>query len=246
MALSALIFDLDGSLIDTNAAHIEAWRRAFAAHGLDVPPERIAAQIGKGSDQLVPSLLGEAEAQRLGKQLAERHTEEFLKIAAREHFRVFPGVHELLARLREEGIRTALATSSKENQLRATLDSAGVDLTREVDVVVTADAAPASKPAADLICATLDRLNLPADRCAMVGDTVYDVEAATKAGVICVAVLCGGTSTADGLLQAGARAVYRDPADLLDHLPEVLRLGPGRSCGILRSGSGPPADRHPR
>src|SRR6185436_16475015 len=123
-----MIFDVDGTLVDTNAAHVEAWRRAFQRSGYDVPTERIVMEIGKGGDKLVPSILGEEVEKRRGEALRRAQKEEFLALAKREHFRIFSGVPELLRALKNRGIRTALATSSDDKLLDASLASAGVDL----------------------------------------------------------------------------------------------------------------------
>src|SRR5215213_5994425 len=111
MPTRAMIFDIDGTLVDTNPAHVEAWRRAFRRLGYDVARERIELEIGKGGDKLVPSVLGEAGEARSGEQLRKAQKEEFLSIAGKERFRVFPGVPEIFGVLRERSIRTALATS---------------------------------------------------------------------------------------------------------------------------------------
>jgi HAD superfamily hydrolase (TIGR01509 family) len=222
MDVRGVIFDLDGTLVDTNHFHVEAWRRAFAACGYDVPPAEIASRVGMGGDQLIPSLLGREAYDRHGKELRRGYTEAFLDIAGREHFRVFPGTTELIEQLRRRGIKTALATSSPEDLLRAILRSAGVDFTALVDEVITADEAGASKPAPDVVHAALKKLGLPAGRCVMVGDTPFDVEASRKAGVTAWGVAGGGCHSAESLRAAGAAEVWRDTADLLAHLDEAL------------------------
>lgn len=224
MTLRAVIFDIDGTLIDTNEAHLDAWREAFTQYGHSVSAEQLRPEIGKGGDQLVPAILGEEGEQRAGQALREAHNEAFLYIAKRRHFRVFPEVTDLFAALRERGLKAALATSSKKKFIEATEKSARFDLCSLVDVVVTADDADASKPAPDVVLATLEKLDLSPRECVFVGDTAHDAEAAKKAGVVCVAVLCGGCSSEDILRDAGARSVWRDPANLLDHLDEALAL----------------------
>jgi HAD superfamily hydrolase (TIGR01549 family) len=223
MAVRGLIFDIDGTLVDTNPAHVEAWRRAFQRFGFDVPVERIIPEIGKGGDKLVPSILGQQTEVRLGEALRKAQKEEFLAIAKRENFRVFPGVPELFRALSERRILTALVTSSDDQHLEATLASAGIDLPELVDVVVTKSDAPASKPAPDLIVAAVEELDFHPSDCAMVGDTVYDAEACQAAGVVFLAVLSGG-STERALLEAGARAVWRDVAHLLADLDRALEI----------------------
>ena len=223
MTLRGVIFDLDGTLVDTNRFHVAAWERAFAALGYDVPAERIVPQVGKGGDHLIPALLGLDVYDRDGKALRARHADAFRDIAGRERFAVLPGAVELTDRLRRDGIKTALATSSPQDLLRATLRSAGEDFTARVDVTVTADEAGASKPAPDVFEVALDKLGLPAAACVAVGDTPFDVAAARRAGMECWAVACDGCHSAAGLRAAGAAGVWRDPADLLSHLDELIR-----------------------
>jgi HAD superfamily hydrolase (TIGR01509 family) len=222
MAIEAVIFDIDGTLVDTNGAHVQAWRDAFNKHGHDVPAERIKREVGKGGDQLVPSILGKTGEGREGKAIDRDHGDIFLRLAGRQHFRVFPGVRELLAKLRRRRVRVALATSSKEEYVRAVEKSAGIDLRSLVDLVVTADDAGASKPAPDVVAAVLGKLRLPPEGCVFVGDMAYDAEAARKASVACVGLLCGGCSSEQALRAGGARSVWRDPADQLAHLDGAL------------------------
>jgi HAD superfamily hydrolase (TIGR01549 family) len=216
-----MIFDVDGTLVDTNPAHVEAWRRAFQRFGYDIPTDRIVAEIGKGGDKLVPSILGEEAEQRHGEALRRAQKEEFLAIAKRQHFRVFSGVPELFRALKNRGIRTALATSSDDKHLGATLASAGMDLRTMADVVVTKSDAEASKPAPDLVVAAVEKLGFSSAQCAMVGDTVYDAQASQAAGVVFLGLLSGGSSEA-ALLEAGARAVLRDVTHLLVELDRAL------------------------
>lgn len=221
MQIQAVIFDLDGTLVDTNPAHVAAWQAAFAAHGYDVPADRIAREIGKGGDQLVPAVIGREADERVGEAIRKAHGKEFLKISAEERFRVLPGAEDLIRGARERGLLTALATSSQPEYLQATVESCGVDFPAKVHVVVTAGEAAASKPAPDLVAAAVAKLGVPAGRCAMVGDTPYDAEAGGKAGVRCWGLLSGGFTAAD-LRAAGAAGPWRDAADLLAHLDELL------------------------
>jgi HAD superfamily hydrolase (TIGR01549 family) len=218
-----MIFDVDGTLVDTNPAHVEAWRRAFHRFGFDLPEERIVPEIGKGGDKLVPSVLGPAVEERQGEKLRAEQKEEFLAIAARKHFRVFPGTEAILAECRNREIRTAVATSSNEKHLDATLASARLDLRRLVDVTVTKSEGDASKPSPDLVVAAVEELGLPAAECAMVGDTVYDGQACQGAGVPFLGVLTGPASKAE-LVEAGARGVWHDVAHLLADFDRALEL----------------------
>jgi HAD superfamily hydrolase (TIGR01549 family) len=218
-----MIFDIDGTLVDTNPAHVEAWRRAFKRVGYDIPAERIVVEIGKGGDKLVPSILGQNGEKRHGEALRKAQKEEFLKIAEREHFRVFPCVPEVFQALRERGIRTGLATSSDQKHLQATMKSAGIDLTRLADVLVTKDDADASKPAPDLVIVAWEKLAVPPNDCAMVGDTVYDGQACQAAGVVFLGVSSGCNSEAE-LLQAGACGVWHDTGHLYADLDRALEI----------------------
>lgn len=223
MTLKGMIFDIDGTLVDTNRAHVEAWRRAFERMGYNVPVERIIPQIGKGGDQLVPSVLGEEVEKRQGDGLRRVQKEEFLAIAATQRFRVFPGTEEIFPALRARGIRTALATSSDDKHLDATLASAGVDLRRLADVVVTKTEGEASKPAPDLVVDAVEKLGLSATECAMVGDTIYDGQACTRAGVVFLGVLSAGAPES-ALREAGAREVWKDVGHLLADLDRAIEI----------------------
>lgn len=227
------IFDIDGTLIDDNAAHVEAWRRAFAVEGHRLDPGRIRAEIGKGGDLLVASLIGDDADLRLGDAVRDAHDRAFFDLAALEHFPPTPGAAELLLELRKRGIRTAAATSSTAHQLAATLRSAAFPLEELVDTVVAREGDQDSKPAPDVVHAAIARLALPPGECLMVGDTRWDGQAASRAGTPFLGVLCGGTSGAGELVAAGARAVFADPGELLEVLDSVLEVhGPRATPGV--------------
>jgi HAD superfamily hydrolase (TIGR01549 family) len=223
MTLRGIIFDIDGTLVDTNPAHVEAWRRAFQQLGYDVPVPRIVVEIGKGGDLLVPSVLGEAVESRDGETLRKIQKKEFLAIAERERFRVFPCVPELFQALREQKVRTALATSSDKKHLTAVCRSAGIDLSSLADVLVTKDDAETSKPEPDLVIAAHEKLGLPPTQCAMVGDTIYDGQACEGAGLVFLGLESGGTP-ADALRDAGAQGVWEDTGHLYTDLNHALEL----------------------
>jgi HAD superfamily hydrolase (TIGR01549 family) len=204
---SAVILDVDGTLVDSNDAHAQAFEQAFAALGYQVPFARIRPLIGKGSDKLVPELIG-----RYDERVVERK-----KALFRERYlpalRPFPKVPELLARLKGEGLRLVAASSAGSDELDALLEVAGAKdyLEQQTD----ADDAERSKPDPDIVRAAVQRLGLPAGRCVMVGDTPYDAQAAARAGVAFVGLRCGGWHDED--LQP-ALAVRRDPAELLEEI----------------------------
>lgn len=223
MALDAVIFDLDGTLIDSNDLHVAAWERAFARYGYKIARDRIAIEVGKGGDTLVPAILGPETDETDGEKLREAEPEEFEKIAREKGIPVFPGSRELLAELRGRGIKTVLATSSGGKQLKVSESISGFKVSELVDCIVNSDDTESSKPAPDLVHAAVGKLGMTPAQCAMVGDTPYDAEASKHAGVVCLGVTCGGRPATD-LFRAGARAVWRDPADLLAHLDVVMRI----------------------
>ena len=220
--LGALIFDLDGTLVDSNELHTQSWVRGFARHGYKVGADRVRTEIGKGGDNLVPSVLGPDAEARDGEALREAVSEEYPKLVAERGVRMFDGVVELLAELKRRGIRTAIATSSAEDHLSATLERAGVDLREHVDAHVNKDDVENSKPDPDVVLAAVAKLGLTPAECAMVGDTPYDAIAARRAGVVTLGVTCGGIFDAPRLIAGGARRVWRDPAQLLAELDDVL------------------------
>jgi phosphoglycolate phosphatase-like HAD superfamily hydrolase len=223
LAVTAVIFDLDGTLVDTNDAHVEAWLAAFRDFGYHVPRSRILPEIGKGGDKLVPSILGEDSNEQDGEALRDAHGRHFMTMAKDTIFHIFPGTEDLLSELRRGSVAAVVATSSTKAHLNATLASSGLDLDRLVDHVVTGGPSLDSKPAPDLIQASLAKLASDPQRSIMVGDTRHDGEACARAGVPFLGLLCGGRPP-DDLSRAGALALYADPADLLGHLPEALRL----------------------
>ena len=217
MQASGVIFDVDGTLVDSVDFHAEAWQRTFAAFGIDVPVSAIRSQIGKGGDQLMPVFLPADLIERQGAQI-EAHRKALFTRDYMEKVCGFSGVPDLFRRLRGSGQRIALGSSASGDELNAYKQAAGIgDLT---DVETTSDDAERSKPHPDIFTAALQQLRLPASAVVVVGDTPYDIEAANKAGMRSIALLCGGFPEAD-LMAAGALAVFRDPADLLWSLTEA-------------------------
>ena len=222
--LTALIFDLDGTLVDTNDLHAESWVRGLARHGYTVPIDRVRPEMGKGGDNVAPALLGEGAAARDGDRIREAVAEAYAALTAERGVRVFDGAVDLLADLRRRGFRTALATSSGAADLDATFAAAGVDLREHVDAVVTKADVERSKPHPDVVVAAYQKLGVGPAECAMVGDTPHDAESAKRAGVVTLGVLCGGVNDARTLVSAGARRVYDGPADLLAELDDALQV----------------------
>jgi HAD superfamily hydrolase (TIGR01509 family) len=209
----AVLFDVDGTLVDSVDAHARAWAAAFAEAGYTIPAARIRPLIGMGGDRILPTLIpGASDEREPGKTIAARRAAIFRE---RELPGVRPtrGARELLLAVRARGARVVVASSAKKDELEGLL--ARGDFGPLVDVASTSDDAESSKPAPDIVEAALAKAGVSAPDAVMVGDTRYDVEAAHRAGVPSVALLCGG---ADPATLAGAEAIYRDPAELTDSL----------------------------
>jgi HAD superfamily hydrolase (TIGR01509 family) len=209
--LEGVLLDVDGTLIDSNAAHAQSWSDTFREFGYDITAERVRPLIGKGGDKLLPELTGvDADSER-GQALAERRGAIF-----REQYvpklRQTRGARALVDRLRQEGLRLIIATSADEEELRPMLHQVGLEdlLAKKT----SSDDADSSKPDPDIIVAALHKGGLKPDTAILLGDTPYDIEAATRASVDTVALLSGGWN-ADAL--QGAVAIYEDPEDLLRH-----------------------------
>ena len=214
--IKAVIFDVDGTLIESNDLHAQAWADAFGEFGKDIGLQMVRPQIGKGGDQLLPVFLSPDEIESFGDKLEKRRG-EILQERYLRKIKPFAGVRALFQRLHDDGITLALASSAKRDELMFYKKIA--DIGDLVDVETSSDDAGRSKPEPDIFAAALGRLKQvdPAE-VLVVGDTPYDAEAAAKAGLACVGVLCGGFPAA-ALEQAGCRAIYRDPDDLLANYP---------------------------
>ena len=223
MALDAILFDLDGTLLDTNPMHARAFEKAFAERGFTVPQDRILPEIGKGAGKLVPSIIGPSAEAEHGEALREGHSRHYAELVEREGVALFPDVRALFEAVRERGLKVAVATASKEEELESVASKAGLDLDDLADVVVTDSDVEESKPAPDTVSVAVEKLGLSPAGCAMIGDTPYDAAACKRAGVVFLAVATG-VHTCEDLLGAGARAVYADAADLLRHLDEALEV----------------------
>jgi HAD superfamily hydrolase (TIGR01509 family) len=211
--LDAVIFDVDGTLVDSVDLHAEAWSRAFAHFGWTVETADARTQIGKGGDQLLPVFLPEDVCKRDGHAI-EQFRKDLFQREYLSRVKGFPQVRALCERLIGDGKKLALASSAKGDELSAYKKAAGID-----DLPFTetsSDDAERSKPHPDIFHAALDRLGLKPATCVVVGDSPYDAEAALKAGLRMTGVLCGGFPDFD-LRAAGASQIFEDPADILDH-----------------------------
>jgi HAD superfamily hydrolase (TIGR01509 family) len=206
-----VIFDVDGTLVDSNDAHAEAWVRALAEAGHEVPFERVRPLIGMGGDKLLPTLGMPAEGEA-SEQMSHRRGEIFQKDFL-PGLRPLPGARALVARLHQDGYRLGVASSAQPAELEPLLKIAGVD--EILRLRTSAGDVEESKPEPDVVQAALHRLRLAPSAAVMIGDTPYDVTAALRAGVAVIAFRSGGWSDAD---LHGATAVYDHAADLLARL----------------------------
>ena len=204
----AVLFDVDGTLVDTNWFHTLSWWRALQKSGEDVPMSRIHQLVGMGSDQLLETLFDEERS-----ELKDLHSDEFEPFM--DEIRAFAKAGDLLREVSRRNAQVVLCTSSKQDHLKPML--AAIDADDAIDEIVNADDVDRSKPAPDVFAAALEKTGLDPQQCIVVGDTRWDVEAAQKAGLKTVCVLTGGNSRPD-LNDAGAIAVYEDVAELLADL----------------------------
>lgn len=209
----AVLFDLDGTLVDSNEAHVDVWARVFREAGGPIAAEVIRGQIGKGGDQLVPDLLPDLP-ETARERLAERHGALF-KADWLDRIAAFPRARDLLARAREAGAKVVLASSASRAELDHYVDL--LDARSLVNAGTSIDDVKASKPAGDIFAVALEKAGVAPGDALAVGDTPYDIDAARKAGIATVAVRSGGFSD-DAL--AGALAIYDDVAALLDRFDQ--------------------------
>ncbi|HEV2705615.1 MAG TPA: HAD family hydrolase [Pyrinomonadaceae bacterium] len=210
--LKAVIFDIDGTLVDSVDLHAKAWQEAFRHFGREVPFEDIRKQIGKGGDQLMPVFFTRAELDRFGEDM-EKHRGHVYQRDYLPLVRAFPGVRSLFERIRRDGKRIALASSAKSEELTAYKKLA--DIVDLIEEETSADDAERSKPHPDIFEAALAQLkDVRPEEAIVIGDTPYDAEAAAKAGLHTIGVLCGGFPESE-LRAAGCVRIYQDPTDLL-------------------------------
>jgi HAD superfamily hydrolase (TIGR01509 family) len=208
-----VLFDVDGTLVDTNYLHAVNWWEAFRQSGHIVPMARVHRAIGMGSDKLLDHLLGPDRDQEQDRAMRAAHLA--LYTTYWERLRPLPGAADLLRACAGRGLRVALASSASKKELAALRRALDAD-----DVIYAATSksdAAASKPDPDIIAVALRATGLSPDHALLVGDSVWDVVAAERAGIICIGLTCGGTSAGE-LRDAGAVETYDDPAALGENL----------------------------
>jgi HAD superfamily hydrolase (TIGR01509 family) len=210
--IAAIIFDIDGTLVDSVDVHAKAWQEALQHFGYEFPFEQVRHEIGKGGDQLLPDLLPPQVVDSQGEEI-KNYRGDLFKRKYLPEVRAFPNVRELFDRVRADGKKIALASSAKGDEIAIYKKIANIG--GVVDVETSADDAEKSKPHPDIFDATLEKLGgMNPASVLVVGDTPHDTAAASKARILTVGVLCGGFPEAE-LLAAGCIAIYRDPTDLL-------------------------------
>lgn len=210
----AVIFDIDGTLVDSVDLHAQAWQEALAKFGHDVPFEHVRQQIGKGGDQLIPVFLTKQEQLQCGTEL-EEYRGKLWKSRYMSKVRPLPRVRELVQRILRDGKQIALASSAKGDELEQYKRIAHID--DLIQKETSSDDAERSKPYPDIFEAALAKLHgLDAAEAVVIGDSPYDAQAANKIGIKSIGVLSGGFPE-EQLRASGYVAIYRDCADLLTH-----------------------------
>jgi HAD superfamily hydrolase (TIGR01509 family) len=207
----AVIFDVDGTLVDSNDAHAHAWVLAITESGRRVEFSRVRPLIGMGGDKLLPEVTGLSIDSTEGKAIADKRREIFRRDFL-PHLQPTRGAQRLLERLRNVGKTLVVASSAQEDELQDLLKVARA--TKLIESTTSSDDAERSKPDPDIVAAAFERTRCPAAETIMVGDTPYDVEAALRTGIDIIGLRSGGWSDQELI---GAVAVYADPADLLEH-----------------------------
>ena len=228
-AIKAVIFDVDGTLVDSNDLHVEAWQEAFRRYGKEVGFDDLHRQMGKGGDQLMPVFCSPEELKKYGSEW-EKYRVDLFKSDYLPRVKPFPKVSELFRRIKADGMQIALASSAKEEEVETHKKNLGIaDL---LETATSADDAEKSKPHPDIFQAALAGLkNVKPGEAVVVGDTPYDVIAAKRAGIQTIGLLSGGFTQAD-LQKAGAVEIYRDAADLLENYEQsALRKGLAKTAG---------------
>lgn len=221
--VKAVLCDIDGTLVQSNWLHAEAWQVAFGAMGIHLELEELRRQIGKGGDELIPVFVPWWKREIVAEPLKAFRKHVF-QHGLRQKIEPIPGVRELLAKMREAGIQVALASSSQKDDLEVMKGVANIaDL---VDTQTCSADTERAKPHPDIFQIALQKLGLNASECIALGDTPYDAESAGQAGVRTIGVTTGGWSRED-LMAAGCVEVYEGAADLLTNFERsaLVRTG---------------------
>lgn len=211
-----MLFDIDGTLVDSNYLHVQAWYRAFSDADVEVEAWRIHRSIGMDGSTLLKTLAGDADEDTRSrlKDLHSRYYKETIPLLRR-----LPGARELLEAVDGLGLQIVLATSAPEDELAILREVLASD--KLVSAVTSSNDVDTAKPQPDIVDVALERAGVDADHAVFIGDTVWDVEACNRAGVPTIAVLSGGVSRGE-LEKAGAQAVFEDTKELCEHIDDTL------------------------
>jgi HAD superfamily hydrolase (TIGR01509 family) len=223
----AVLCDIDGTLVESNWLHAEAWQKAFAEMGIVLDREQVRRQIGKGGDELIPVFVPWWKREAVEEPL-KQYREWLFRQDFLPRVKALPKVREFAEELKRHGIKVALASSSKKNDLEDYVRIMGLE--GMVDEATSADDADRAKPHPDIFSATLKKLGMKAAECVALGDTPYDAEAAGKAGLRTIGVETGGWTRGD-LMGAGCVEVYASVAELLERIEESAIVREGLHVG---------------
>lgn len=217
----AVIFDVDGTLVDSVDFHAQAWQKAFQKYGYDIPFEELRNQIGKGSEYIIPEFISEKEYKEKGEDISN-YRKEYYQENLLSQVKPFEKVPELFKRLKTDGIKVVLASSAREGTLEYYQDLLKID--DLADGATSKDDVDQSKPEPDIFKAALSKLDgVTVEDAIVVGDSPYDAQAASKMNLRTIGVLCGGFPEKI-LRDAGCMEIYKDPADILDNYEGFLNL----------------------
>lgn len=225
MKITSVIFDLDGTLVDSVKEHGLAWQHAFEHFGIVVDLKTMERQIGKGGDEIQKSFLSEQQINAFGQQMKDWRSEHF-----RENYlktiKPFPAATALLRELKSRGFKLAVGSSAHKEDLQFYLDQ--LEAQDIFDVVTSSDDADRSKPHPDIFEVALEKLQTSTEETIVIGDSPYDAEAAKKAGLASIGFLSGGFTEFD-LRSAGVSDIFQNPADMLNRIDESILSGAVRA-----------------
>lgn len=219
--IKAIIFDLDGTLVDSVKYHTQAWVKAFQKYGYEFSFDRLRQQIGKGSEYIIGDLLPADEAEKLESDIAG-YRKQYYQDNLLEKVQPFPKVKELFETIKADGIKIVLASSARKETIAHYKKL--LEIEDLIDGATSTDDVAKSKPEPDIFASALEKLgDIKTEEVIVVGDSPYDTMAANKLSLRTISVLCGGFER-ETLTQAGCVAIYQDPADLLNNYPQFLNI----------------------
>ena len=219
--IKAIIFDLDGTLVDSVDYHTEAWVKAFQKYGYNFSFDKLRQQIGKGSEYIIGDLLSREEAEKLESDIAQ-YRKQYYQDNLLKKVQPFPKVRELFQTIKADEIKIVLASSARKESI--THYKQLLEIEDLIDGATSTDDVEKSKPEPDIFAAALEKLaDISTEEIIVVGDSPYDAIAAGKINLRTIGVLCGGFER-ETLTEAGCIAIYQDPADLLNNYPQFLKI----------------------